>query len=102
MAGVGQRLAFDEIGPGIADVHHRPHRNRGTVGERDGTLLAAAVDGVDRFVEPGVELVAVDRSGDAGEAIARQPLPQGLEVAVDGVGVGTALEDACLDLSQAG
>ena len=43
------------------------------VGERDRILLATVVDGLDGFVEARVELIAGDRSGVTGAAVALQP-----------------------------
>ena len=57
----------------------------------DRLLLAAAVDGVDRLVEAGIELVAVDRARNADGAVAPQPLLQRLEVSRSGVAFSLAL-----------
>ena len=65
---------------------------------RDRSLLAAAVDGVDCFVEAGIELVAVDRARNADVAVAPQPLHQWLR---KGVAFRLTLERSRFDLAEA-
>src|ERR1700729_3764025 len=86
----------------IVNVHQRPQRDRRTVRVRDGLALPAAVDGVHRLVEAGVEFVSVDRAGDARRAVALQPLLKRLQIAVEGILRRFAFQVARLDLTEAG